>query len=54
MYERNSNKFNKKIIVPQPGEFYVSKENEIISTLLGSCVAICLHDYRLSRYRING
>ncbi|MEQ1529940.1 MAG: chemotaxis protein CheD [Methylococcales bacterium] len=27
-----------------PGESYVTKKNEIISTLLGSCVAACLYD----------
>lgn len=27
-----------------PGEFYASQGEEIISTLLGSCVAVCLHD----------
>jgi chemotaxis protein CheD len=27
-----------------PGENYVTKKNEIISTLLGSCVAACLYD----------
>lgn len=27
-----------------PGEFYSSRDDEIISTLLGSCVAVCLHD----------
>ncbi len=27
-----------------PGEFYVSNENVLISTLLGSCVSACLYD----------
>lgn len=27
-----------------PGETYVTKKNEIISTLLGSCVSACLYD----------
>jgi chemotaxis protein CheD len=44
MYIRTSIKYNKKISIIQPGEFYVSGEDEIISTLLGSCVAVCLHD----------
>jgi chemotaxis protein CheD len=44
MYVRTSIKYNKKINIIQPGEFYVSGEDEIISTLLGSCVAVCLHD----------
>ncbi|BCG63805.1 MAG: chemotaxis protein CheD [Methyloprofundus sp.] len=31
-------------IIIDPGEYYVSSEQEIISTLLGSCVAACLYD----------
>ena len=31
-------------IVIDPGEYYVSRETEVISTLLGSCVAACLFD----------
>ena len=31
-------------IIIDPGENYVTKKNEIISTLLGSCVAACLYD----------
>ncbi len=31
-------------IIIDPGEFYVSNKGEVISTLLGSCVAACLFD----------
>lgn len=31
-------------VMIDPGENYVTKKNEIISTLLGSCVAACLYD----------
>jgi len=31
-------------VVIDPGEYYVSRKQEIISTLLGSCVAACLYD----------
>ena len=31
-------------IIIDPGEKYVTKKDEIISTLLGSCVAACLYD----------
>ncbi|MGR9012501.1 MAG: chemotaxis protein CheD [Gammaproteobacteria bacterium] len=31
-------------VIIDPGENYVTKKNEIISTLLGSCVAACLYD----------
>ncbi|MBE0361014.1 MULTISPECIES: chemoreceptor glutamine deamidase CheD [Pseudoalteromonas] len=30
-----------------PGEFYVSKNNELISTVLGSCIAACVYDESL-------
>ena len=44
MYERYSKKYEKKITIIHPGEFYVSRNDELIGTLLGSCVAVCLHD----------
>lgn len=31
-------------IIIEPGEYYVSREPEVISTLLGSCVSACLFD----------
>lgn len=30
-----------------PGEFYVSKHDEVISTVLGSCIAACIYDDKL-------
>lgn len=30
-----------------PGEFYVSKNDELISTVLGSCIAACVYDESL-------
>ncbi len=44
MYVRNSKKYNKEIRVIHPGEYYVSAVDEIIGTLLGSCIAVCLYD----------
>ena len=38
------NSFNRNIITIYPGEYYVSKGPELISTILGSCVAIILFD----------
>lgn len=29
-----------------PGEFYVSTQDEMVSTVLGSCVSACIHDVR--------
>lgn len=36
--------FNKDIVTIYPGEFYVSTEDELISTVLGSCVSIAIFD----------
>lgn len=36
-------KTTRRVII-EPGEFYVSHQPEVISTLLGSCVAACLFD----------
>ncbi|MBO5100352.1 MAG: chemotaxis protein CheD [Treponema sp.] len=36
--------FNKDIITIYPGEFWSSSGPELISTVLGSCVSITLHD----------
>ena len=30
-----------------PGEFYVSKSDQLISTVLGSCIAACVYDDKL-------
>lgn len=27
-----------------PGEFYVSRQDEVVTTVLGSCVSACIHD----------
>lgn len=44
MYVRSSHKFGKPMKVINAGEYYASGEDEIIGTLLGSCVAVCLYD----------
>ncbi len=41
---RETSYANLKRIIIDPGEYYVSNENIIISTLLGSCVSACLWD----------
>jgi chemotaxis protein CheD len=48
MYIRNATRFGKKMTIIHPGEFYVSDADEVIGTLLGSCVAVCLIDHRKS------
>lgn len=44
MHIRNLSRFDKPIKIIYPGELYVSREDEIIATLLGSCVSVCLID----------
>lgn len=43
---------SKRIII-DPGEYYVSNRPEVISTLLGSCVAACLYDPASGVYGMN-
>lgn len=40
----NSNENRPKRVTLRPGEFFVSNEDVVISTLLGSCIAACLYD----------
>jgi chemotaxis protein CheD len=44
MYTRESSKYGKLVKMIHAGEYYTSAENELIGTLLGSCVAVCLYD----------
>lgn len=39
-----NNKFKTQVITIFPGELYISKSEEIISTVLGSCISVCLYD----------
>lgn len=44
MYKKFSKRFNKNMVVLMPGEYYASKDQEIICTAVGSCIATCLFD----------
>lgn len=44
MHIPHRSRFEKNIKIIQPGEYYVSADDEVIGTLLGSCVSVCLHD----------
>ncbi|HOW52676.1 MAG TPA: chemotaxis protein CheD [bacterium] len=47
MYRSFNRKFEREIVVIQPGEYYVTDSAaEGIATVLGSCVAVCLIDAR--------
>jgi chemotaxis protein CheD len=43
MYKKHSPKFNRTMVIIYPGEFYVSP-NDIIATVLGSCISVCIKD----------
>lgn len=43
MLKRFSPNYNKTMVIIYPGEFYVSHD-EIIATVLGSCISVCLKD----------
>lgn len=44
MFSTFNNHFNKPMMVIHPGEYYSSRDDIIISTVLGSCVSVVLHD----------
>lgn len=44
MYQKYSEKFKREVTTIFPGEYYVTANYEIISTVLGSCIAVCLFD----------
>lgn len=44
MNAQYSPRYQKRIVTIHPGELYVSADDEMVATLLGSCVAVCLHD----------
>ncbi len=35
------------IVKVLPGDFYVSADEELVTTVLGSCVSVCIHDPRV-------
>ena len=39
-----NSKLKKEVVHIFPGEYYISSESEVISTLLGSCISVCLFD----------
>ncbi len=38
--------FKRPLITIQAGEYYVTSEDEVIATVVGSCVAVCVRDAR--------
>ncbi len=44
MQSRFHPRFKKPITILQPGDYYACKDDRILATILGSCVAVCLKD----------
>jgi chemotaxis protein CheD len=44
VYQHFHNKFQRTVSIIHPGEYYATREHTIISTVLGSCVAVALYD----------
>jgi chemotaxis protein CheD len=42
MHTFTDSKFKKRVVSIGPGEYYVTEEDLIIQTVLGSCIAVCL------------
>jgi chemotaxis protein CheD len=43
MYKRYSENFKRNMVIIYPGEYHVTTE-DVICTVLGSCIAVCLKD----------
>jgi len=43
MYKRYSENFKRNMVIIYPGEFYVSS-HDIMATVLGSCISVCIKD----------
>lgn len=44
MYRKYDSRLKTQIMTIFAGEYYISSANEVISTVLGSCIAVCLFD----------
>ena len=44
MYSHFNYKYNKTTVILHPGEYYATGEKYLISTVLGSCVAMVIYD----------
>jgi chemotaxis protein CheD len=44
MHIKGISRYGKKMKLIYAGDFYVSDGDELIGTLLGSCIAVCFHD----------
>lgn len=44
MHKRYHAQLQRPMVIIQPGEYYVTKEDEVIATVLGSCISVCIKD----------
>lgn len=44
MYRHFNHKLKRDVVILHPGEYLSTRENVVISTILGSCVAVAIHD----------
>ena len=44
MHKRHNPQFKRDMIIIQPGELYATGKDEVIATVLGSCISVCLRD----------
>jgi chemotaxis protein CheD len=53
MFRHKLSLFEEEVVIIQPGEYYVTRENEIIATVLGSCVSVALYDVKVGYGGLN-
>ncbi len=53
MISKFSKLFNKQLTIIYPGEYYVTTDNVVIATLLGTCISTCLIDDTSGVYGMN-
>lgn len=53
VFKHRLSRFDQDIVTIHPGEYFVSDEDVVISTVLGSCVSVSLWDRRLKQGGIN-
>jgi chemotaxis protein CheD len=46
MVKRFNAKLNLPMVTIQPGEYYLTRRDEVIATVLGSCISVCLRDHK--------
>jgi chemotaxis protein CheD len=53
MYNHYDRKFDRQVSIIHPGEYFSSDEDIIISTILGSCIAVAMYDSSLQLGGLN-